>query len=643
MKKIIAMILCFVMLGAALVSCADKEDPGAEITLYMDSITNLDPALAYNDATATQILSLVYDGLVEVDEKGKVQESIAKTWTLDDNVLEFRLNETKWSDGTVIQAKDFVYAWKRILDPEFQCSAASLLMYIKNAKEVKNGDTSIDNLGLYASGTNLLTVELIDGAYADAFLQNCASIALSPLREDKVEKIKIEPDPLYKEALEATEGYVQPAYYSWASISSVMLANGPFYVKEFSYGDMDGKTPGVILERNKYYYYDSEKEEALQKYVVPYRLNILFTDSAEAFANYKKALAGEKPAVGEDGIEPMGYGKFMNNLPLEERKGQKANANVNDLLSTYSYLFNTAKEPFNNPKVTKALSMALDRSAIVSSIVFGKAATGLLTDAVMYTDRDSSFRETAGSLLSTKADVAGAKKLLSEAGVSGGEFTITVRKGNKVELAVANAAAESWKQLGFTVTVKEEGVTFFRYFEFKSVAKDPETGKGTGYEFDYVYANLVQDNYLEAINDGKFDVVGIDLSMMSADPFSVLAQFAQPFSGGAYDFTESAEHFELIPGATGYASAKYDELIDKALKEKDAGKRADLLKQAEKLLLEDAPIAPVYFMQSGSLIHEDLDKYEIDYAGNYDFTKLKDTSYEYVPDPVALIPVKYWD
>jgi hypothetical protein len=192
-----------------------------EITIYTDKITNLDPALAYNDADAEQVLSLVYDGLVDVNEKGKVVGSIAKKWTLDGNVLEFRLNTTKWSDGTVIQAKDFVYAWKRILNPEFQCSAASLLMYIKNAEEVKNGDTSIDNLGLYASGTNLLTVELIDASYADAFLQNCASVALSPLREDKVEKIKVEPDPLYKEDMEAIDGYIRPADYSWATLSAV--------------------------------------------------------------------------------------------------------------------------------------------------------------------------------------------------------------------------------------------------------------------------------------------------------------------------------------------------------------------------------------------------------------------------------------
>jgi ABC-type oligopeptide transport system substrate-binding subunit len=621
LKKIIAMVLCFVMLSTMLVACTEKEDPGAEITIYTDKITNLDPALAYNDADAEQVLSLVYDGLVDVNEKGKVVGSIAKKWTLDGNVLEFRLNTTKWSDGTVIQAKDFVYAWKRILNPEFQCSAASLLMYIKNAEEVKNGDTSIDNLGLYASGTNLLTVELIDASYADAFLQNCASVALSPLREDKVEKIKVEPDPLYKEDMEAIDGYIRPADYSWATLSAVMLANGPFYVKNFNY--KDSENPGIILERNKYFYYDSEKEEALQKYVTPYRINIKFADPATALAEFKE-----------------GKGLFINNLPLADRKGA---VETKDLLSTYSYLFNTNKELFSNPKVTQALSMALDREAIANKVVFAKAANGLLTDGVWNNKRGTSFREVAGSVLNTKADIAGAKSLLSQAGVAGGEFTLTIHKDNEVEKAVAEAAVEAWTQLGFKVTIEEVAVSYFRYYEFKSVKKDEATGEGIGYEFDYVYSDLIKDAFIEKYRTGDYDVIGLDLSMMTADPFAVLAQFATPYSGGAYDFTESADDFDLIPGVTGYSNEEYDKLISEALAEKDAAKRATLLAKAEKKLLEDAPVAPVYFMKSGAMISENLKKLTIDYAGHYGFTKAQDTTYKYDPNAVALIPTKQWN
>ena len=80
-----------------------------------------------------------------------------------------------------------------------------------------------------------------------------------------------------------------------------------------------------------------------------------------------------------------------------------------------------------------------------------------------------------------------------------------------------------------------------------------------------------------------------------------------------------------------------------ALMEKDAAKRATLLAKAEKKLLEDAPVAPVYFMKSGTMISENLKKLTIDYAGHYGFTKAQDATYKYDPNAVALIPTKQWN
>lgn len=621
MKKIIALMLCLVTVASVFAGCTKKEDPGAELTLYMDSITNLDPALGYNDAEAAQILSLVYEGLVNVNEKGKIEKAMADSWKIKGNVIEFRLKDTKWSDGTTIQAKDFVYAWKRILDPQFQSSAASLLMYVKNAAEVKNGDVSIDDLGIYASGTNLLSVELIDGAYADAFLLNCASVALSPLREDAVDKIKLEVDELYADEMLENGYNVALEQYSWASLSASILSNGPFYVKEFE--PFDSEDPRVVLERNKYYFYDIEKEEALQKYVTPYRLNIKMCDSAAANEAYNG-----------------GTGLYNNNLPLSERSGAKDDAEITNLMSTYTYLFNTSNPLFADSKVTKALSMALDRNAIAELVVFGKAANGLLTDKVFYNDRKTTFREKATSI-STSADIEGAKALLREAGVSGGSFSISIHENNEVEKAVAEAAVAAWKELGFSVTIKPLGTQSHRYYEFMSAEED-ENGNRTGYKFDYVYEGLIVDDYLNAYRNSDFDVIGVDLNMMSADPFAVLAQFARKYSGGAYDFTESADVFELIPGVTGYASDEYDELIKQAIEEKDASKRAEILVKAEEKLLSDAPIAPVYFVQSGAMISENLKKLSYEYSGSVIFTKAKDSTYKYEP-AAAIVPVKYWD
>ena len=77
--------------------------------------------------------------------------------------------------------------------------------------------------------------------------------------------------------------------------------------------------------------------------------------------------------------------------------------------------------------------------------------------------------------------------------------------------------------------------------------------------------------------------------------------------------------------------------------EKDAEKRAAILKDAEKLLLKDAPIAPIYFVQSAAMVSENLKKIETNYFGVVDFTKAKDSTYKFDPASVeALIPVKTW-
>ena len=598
------------MLVTLLAGCTKKEDPGAELNVYLDKSTNFDPAMAYNDQTASQYLSLVYDGLTEINEKGKVVASMAKSWTVNGNVIEFKLRETRWSDGTYVDSSDFVYAWKRILDPEFECDAASLLFYIENAVEVKNGDVSIDDVKIEASGKEYLTVTLKDAAFVDEFLYNCASVALSPLRSDAVSKITVY-DEYYHEYL--TSNDLTTA--SWSTLNAVLVANGPFYVKKINMYEGDKY---ISLERNKYYLTDPEKEEALRKFVEPYRINIYFVDSATALSQFNS-----------------GEIVYNGSLPLDQRAANKEKVMLANNLATYSYLFNTKNPLFADAKVRQALSLAIDRKEIEKIVVFGTAADGLVAPGVFYTDRKTDFRENAGSVISTSADAAKAKQLLNEAGVTSGEFAITVRD-DETSVAVANYVAGVWKTLGFNVTVNALGDKATFYSEV--VGKDSNTGE---IKVDQVYKNLIKDLYNEAVEAREFDVLGIDYAMLSTDAFSSLAKFGITYSGGAYDFSASADVFEKVPGVTGYSVTEYDELIASVLKEKDDAKRAELLVSAEKKLLADMPIAPLYYMQSAALVSENLKGVETDYFGYTDFAEVEDKTYKYVPVE-ALIPSKNW-
>ena len=111
--------------------------------------------------------------------------------------------------------------------------------------------------------------------------------------------------------------------------------------------------------------------------------------------------------------------------------------------------------------------------------------------------------------------------------------------------------------------------------------------------------------------------------MLSTDAFSALSQFAVPFSGNGVDMY--SENYDLYTHVTGYASEEYDALIAAAFAEKDRAKRAEILHDAEELLMEDMPVIPLVFLQDAYLTHKDLTKVKSTYYGTRDFkdTKLK--------------------
>ena len=107
MKRVIALVLCLLMLIPAFASCAkkDENDLGAYINMYLtEQVYNLDPAYAYNNESALRVVSLVFDNLFVLDENGKIKKSLAKSYEIneDDNTGEYEmiitLKETCWTD-----------------------------------------------------------------------------------------------------------------------------------------------------------------------------------------------------------------------------------------------------------------------------------------------------------------------------------------------------------------------------------------------------------------------------------------------------------------------------------------------------------------------------------------------------------------
>ncbi len=584
MKKIIVLLLCVITAVTAFSSCSknlEDEDIGTTIPIYLSTeIANFDPAYSNLDDASAKILSLIYEGLFKIDASGKVVKAQAKSVKVLDKpsddyyAIEIKLNYTCWSDGTQVLAADYIYAWKRILEPGFRGEAANMLFDIKNARAVNSGDVSVDDLGVSDVATDVIRIEFEGKTNYDKFYEYLASPMLVPLREIAVDKVAAD----------------------WSSSSSIVVCNGPFCVRTYTPGEK------LVLERNRYYYRDIE-EDSIKKFVTPYRLVVNFKKSASE--NLTDLEAGNIVYDGE--------------LPLDKRAEYKDKAEVSDTMSVLSYVFNTKVAPFDNPDVRHALSLAIDRNAIVDILTFAKPAEGLIADGVYntkYSKKGASFRDSAEALISASADVEAAKQLLNTAGVSGGDITITLRN-NEADVAVAEYVKTVWEALGFKVTLNP--LDYKKYTDEK--------------EYD-----LVSDPYLEAYEAGDFQVISVDYQMLTTDAFPNLAQFAKAFASGMMDLDNVGDDdtYELATHVSGYYSAEYDAKMEEAFAEKsDLEKRAGLLHEAEAILMNDMPIIPLVQLQQATLTTSDISKLSTNYFGVDIFTKAVLKNISKYPDNVG--------
>lgn len=606
-KRIIALMMALLMLVLGLAACGnpeeveEEEDRGAYISMYIaDEVYDFDPANAYNNASALKIVSLLYAPLFSLDENGNVKKELVSSYAISEDPkaseykLTLKLKPSYWSDGTQISANDVVFAWKRILEVEATSEAASLLFDIKNARKVKAGDCSIDDLKVYAVNTTTLEIYFEEKLDAngkavidyDGFMRNLTSYALVPLREMIVSRTS-----------------------DWAKKPATMVCSGPFTVRKVSY---EKGSEGLTLERNAYYMRDKEKD-ALDKAVTPYRLVIDYTKSEnEILQAYE---AGEIFYMGE--------------IPFSVRESYASKAEVSDAMSTHTYYLNenveiNGEKLFANKAVREALSLAIDREAIAKTVVFAKAADALVPYGVFNgSSNKKDFRTSGGSIIATSADMAAAKSKLSSAGIKASDysFEIMVAEYDEVHMAIAKAVKDAWTQLGFKVKIDD----------VKVIVNDD---MGTTNE---VPVDIRDDVFQERFAAGDYQVAAVDLVAYAPDAFSVLAPFALGFSGQGMDMDlrdENGQPYYVTPShITGFNNEAYTALIEKAYNTANVNDKAAVLHEAEKALLAEMPVIPVVFNQDAYAIRKDLSKTKETYYSTRNFAKTKLKNYEdYLPE-----------
>lgn len=389
LKRLAALLLTGAMLASALPAYAaemlpdldeiSEEDAALadtqEITyLLSNEPDGIDPGIT-NNSFASIFLVNCFEGLATCDSEGNVVPGVAESWDIseDGTVYTFHLRDgLKWSDGSDLTASDFVYSYKRVLDPATGAQYVNMLTdYVVGAAELYAGEGSEDALGIKAVDDQTLEITLIQPT--SWFINMLTMWVWDPVQEATI-----------------TANGDQ-----WTNSADTYICNGPFLISDMSMGEY------VVLTKNENYW-DAENV-ALEKVTLRYVL-----DTATALSAYE---SGEV-----DGI---------NSIPASDvarLKAEGAGVQTAANFGTTYYQINCSVAPYDNPLVRKALNLAIDRQSIIDNVMqveatpaYNLIGPGYIVDGVDFSDGDSTWE------LSATADVEAAQAALAEAGYPNGE------------------------------------------------------------------------------------------------------------------------------------------------------------------------------------------------------------------------------
>ncbi|MBW5409561.1 peptide ABC transporter substrate-binding protein, partial [Brachyspira hampsonii] len=401
--SVISISLAFLMI-ISLISCSKGKDTneGIIVNLSVEPKT-IDPSLNAQIYGVIYI-SHVFEGLTVRDRNNKIVPGVAENWEIsaDGKTYTFflRTNST-WSDGKPVVAEDFVYSWQRQVDPKVASEYSYQHEPVKNAMAITRGEMPVDSLGVKAIDDHTLVVEL--EAPTAYFLEVAAFPTFAPLRKDIIEQ--------YGD--------------NWTLKPETYIGNGPYVMSERNIDE------NIIMVKNPNYWNADS--------IVAEKITFVFMQNGAA------AVAGIK-----DGSLHMAYEPPQQDIPtlLEEGLIQ-----IKPLIATYYYPINVTNEYLKDPRVRKALSLAIDRNYIVENVTKGgqKPAGGWVPYAV--NDVDGDFRINGGDFYDISKEgysnnVEMAKQLLAEAGYPNGEgFPVIEFKtdpGNHV--GIFEAVQQMWKE-----------------------------------------------------------------------------------------------------------------------------------------------------------------------------------------------------
>ncbi len=506
-------LLSALALGLLLVSCDERDSSqkaAAEGILLVGNNQeplSLDPHKATSVADG-KIITALLEGLVRPDAKdaARVHPGAAESWEHNAAADEWTFHLRKdavWSDGTPVTAQDFAYAFRRILHPQFAGKYAEMLYPLRHAEAYNRGECRWDEVGVATPDSHTLRLTL--NGPTPHLLQLLLHFTWCPVPAHTVEAAG--------GMLDRRSLWTKPE--NW-------VGNGAYVLAGHRHNDY------LAVSANPRYWRASEVRNR----------GIRFLPIVNGYTETRMFLDGKL--------------HITNNVPPElisVARSRAADSYCQDpYYCTIFYRLNTTRPPLNDVRVRRALSLAIDRDALVHKVVrgAGRAAYGFTPGGAGY-----AAVSRAEEKQSRPERVAEAQRLLAEAGFPGGKEFPTLElmtTSRDVQRVMAETVQAMWKEtLGIHVEIRSCEWTAYK---------------------------AAQQNM-------DYDISSSSWSGDYLDP----ATFVELWRSGGGN------------NCTGWGNAACDAALEAARTSATAEERLMHLRRAEENMLSEQPVIPLYWSE----------------------------------------------
>lgn len=484
--------------GSAAGSTAGGTNTAGFTVQYGSNPETLDPALNSAIDGANTIIT-IFEPLLLINENNEVIGGQAESWEASEDGLTWTFtmrDGLKWSDGTDLNAKDFEYSFKRMVDPNTAAPYAETCLGMIDGFEEAAGfpdadgnptaEPNPDALNVKASNDGkTLTIVL---SYPCSYFDKMAAFAtMSPVQQATVE----------------ANGD------AWCTSPDTFVSNGPYMITDWTPSER------IVLTKNPNYVggWDSSK-------IVSDTITLLLLeDSSASYAAYNSGEAQLIKDVPTDEI------------PSLTKAEDGGDFYVDTILGTYYVSLNLQRDAFKDAKVRKALSLAIDRDYVANTIMQGtySAADSIVGPGIV--DESGYFHDNGNAPYISadyEANLAEAKKLLEEAGYPNGEGYPTIEYSTNdagYHVPLAEYLQQAWGDLGITLTINK--------MEWSSFTPARRAGEydvaRNGWVMDYNDPSNMLDLFCSGNgnNDGKYSNPDFDAAIDASRVADSAEHFAQ--------------------------------------------------------------------------------------------------------------------